>query len=202
MALFNYGELKTAIADTLNRTDLTSVIPTFISLAEGQIARDLRHWRQERRVTTTLDERFENIPSDWLETINIYIDDGSPIEYASVAEIARQKVRTNDASGKPRLYTINSGQFEFYPAPDDSYTIEMIYHARIPSFSDDSDANWLLSLFPDVYLYGSLIHSAPYLSEDPRIATWAQLYSAAVANLNKESTKAKHSGSPLVMRNR
>ena len=44
MALTNYSELKSSIADFLNRDDLTSVIPTFISLAEAQFARDLRHY--------------------------------------------------------------------------------------------------------------------------------------------------------------
>ena len=201
MALSNYGELKTAIADFLNRDDLTSVIPTFVALAESQIARDLRHWRQEVRVNTTLNERFENLPSDWLQTINMYLSDGSPIEYASVAEIGRQKQINDDQAGKPRLYTINSGQFEFYPQPDDSYTLTMIYVARIPTMSADADQNWLMTNYPDVYLYGSLMQSAPYLAEDGRIAVWAQLYSAAVQNLGDDSRKARSSGSPLVMRN-
>jgi len=201
MALSNYGELKTAIADFLNREDLTSIIPTFIALAESQIARDLRHWRQEVRVTTTLNERFENLPSDWLQTINMYLSDGSPIEYASVAEIGRQKQINDDQAGKPRLYTINSGQFEFYPQPDDSYDLTMIYVARIPAMSADSDANWLMTNYPDVYLYGSLMQSAPYLAEDQRMQVWAQLYSAAVQNLGKDSDMASYSGGPLVMRN-
>jgi len=201
MALSNYGELKTAIADFLNRDDLTSVIPTFVALAESQIARDLRHWRQERRVTTTLDERFENLPTDWIEGIHLYLSDGSQIEYASVAEIGRQKVLTNDTAGKPRLYTINSGQIEFYPAPDDEYTLTMVYYARIPAFAIDADDNWLLSNYPDVYLYGSLLQSAPYLAEDARIAVWAQLYGASVKNLGDDSTRARSSGGPLVMRN-
>ena len=33
MAISNYGELKTAVADWLNRDDMTAVIPTFIDLA-------------------------------------------------------------------------------------------------------------------------------------------------------------------------
>lgn len=201
MALSNYGELKTAIADFLNRDDLTSIIPTFIALAESQIARDLRHWRQEVRVNTTLNERFENLPSDWLQTINMYLSDGSPIEYASVAEIGRQKQINDDQAGKPRLYTINSGQFEFYPQPDDSYDLTMIYVARIPTMSDDGDQNWLMSNYPDIYLYGTLMQSAPYLAEDQRLQVWAQLYSAAVQNLNKDSDMASYSGGPLVMRN-
>lgn len=201
MALSNYGELKTAIADFLNRDDLTAVIPTFVALAESQIARDLRHWRQESRVTTTLNERFENLPTDWLEGVHLYLSDGAPVEYASVAEIGRQKVLTNDTSGKPRLYTLNSGQIEFFPQPDDSYTLTMVYYARIPTMSADADTNWLMTYYPDVYLYGSLLQSAPYLAEDARIAVWAQLYSAAVKNLGDDSEKARSSGGPLVMRN-
>ena len=201
MAISNYGELKTSIANFLNRDDLTTVIPDFISLAESQIARDLRHWRQEVRVTTTLNERFENLPSDWLQTKNMYLSDGASIEYASVAEIARQKVLTEDTAGKPRLYTINSGQLEFFPQPDESYSLTMIYIARIPAMSANGDTNWLLSNYPDIYLYGSLLQSAPYLAEDSRVSVWAQLYSAGIANLNKDSDQASYSGGPLVMRN-
>jgi hypothetical protein len=57
-----------------------------------------------------------------------------------------------------------------------------------------------MSTAPDVYLYGSLLHSAPYLAEDARVAVWAQLYSAAVKRLNEESDSAKYSGTGLGMR--
>ena len=49
MALTNYTGLKASIADFINRDDLTSVIPDFISLAEAQINRDIRHWKMEAR---------------------------------------------------------------------------------------------------------------------------------------------------------
>lgn len=201
MALSNYGELKTGIANFLNRDDLTSIIPTFIALAEAQIARDLRHWRQEVRVSTTVDERFENLPTDWLEGVHLSLADGSTVEYGSVAEISRQKLLSNNTAGQPRLYTLNSGQIEFFPAPDESYTLTMIYYARIPTMSGDTDANWLMTSYPDIYLYGSLLQSAPYLGEDERMVVWAQLYSAAVKNLGDDSKRARSSGGPLIMRN-
>ena len=200
MALSNYGELKTGIANFLNRDDLTSIIPTFIALIEAQIARDLRHWRQEVRVSTTVDERFENLPTDWLEGVHLSLADGSTVEYGSVAEISRQKLLSNNTAGQPRLYTLNSGQIEFFPAPDESYTLTMIYYARIPTMSGDTDANWLMTSYPDIYLYGSLLQSAPYLGEDERMV-WAQLYSAAVKNLGDDSKRARSSGGPLIMRN-
>ena len=54
MALTTYAELKTAIGDFLNRDDLTSVAPDFISLAEADINRRVRHWRMEGRATHKL----------------------------------------------------------------------------------------------------------------------------------------------------
>tara|TARA_R110002153_G_scaffold98295_1_gene233308 strand:- start:1224 stop:2132 length:909 start_codon:yes stop_codon:yes gene_type:complete len=68
------------------------------------------------------------------------------------------------------------------------------------SQQDSAPTNWLLSAAPDVYLYGSLLQSAPYLANDERIGVWAQLYSAAVLRLNEESESAKYSGSGLGMR--
>lgn len=205
MAITNYSELQTAIADFLNRDDLTAVIPTFIQLAEAQISRELRHWRQQRRVTTTVDEQFENLPNDFIEAVHFYIDGQygeKTLEFASMAEINRRKQVLSGTGGEPIVYTLNSGQIEFVPVPDENYDLTMIYYAKLPQLSDTDVDNWVLDLYPDMYLYGSLMHSAPYLQEDARTGTWAQLYAAAVQNANEDSGNAMYSGSPLVMRNK
>ena len=44
MALTTYTELKTSIADWLNRTDLTAAIPDFITLAESKFRTELRFY--------------------------------------------------------------------------------------------------------------------------------------------------------------
>jgi hypothetical protein len=55
MTITNYTTLQSTVADYLNRTDLTSIIPTFIQLAESQINRDVRHYEMETRSTATID---------------------------------------------------------------------------------------------------------------------------------------------------
>ena len=45
MGITSYSTLKSAIADWLLRDDLTAVIPSFISLAEADISRKMRHWQ-------------------------------------------------------------------------------------------------------------------------------------------------------------
>jgi len=177
----SYATLQTAIGDFLNRDDLTSVAPTFIQLAEAQINRDVRHWRMEASTTISANAQFESLP-------------------ASRQAMQDKRTGSNDVGGVPRFYAHTAGQLEIYPTPDDTYTLTLDYLAKIPALSDSNTSNWLLTNAPDVYLYGSLLHSAPYLVEDPRLQVWAQLYSAAVARLNDESEQARLSGSGLTMK--
>ena len=192
----NYTDLQTNIAAFLNRDDLATTIPTFITLAEAQMARDIRHWRMEKRQVSDFDEGFENLPADWVETIRLTMGD-KPMELASREEIARWKRRED--TGRPRFFAHIAGTLEVFPTPDGTYEGELLYFARIPALTDAAPTNWLLTEAPDAYLYGSLIQSAPYLVEDERAVVWGSLYSAAVANLNGSSERARFSG-PLRIR--
>ena len=89
--------------------------------------------------------------------------------------------------------------FNCFPTPDATTNFELLYYQKIPSLITNTD-NWLLLEAPDVYLYGALLHSAPYLAEDARLAVWAQLYSAAVQRLNQTSEDAMFSGSGLTLK--
>jgi hypothetical protein len=199
MAITTYSELKSAIADFLNRDDLTSVIPTFITLVEDQINRDLRHWEQQKRVTTTLDERYEYIPNDWIETVSMTLDTGRPLRLASRYDMAAMREK-DDVAGEPAYYTHDSGQFEFYPTPDDSYTLTVTYTARIYPLSDTDDTNWLLSKYPAIYLYGAMVHASAYLKDSESIAMHSAMYQQAIDAAQREGSKAQVSGSSLRMR--
>jgi len=203
MAITNYANLQTTIADFLNRDDLTSVIPVFIQLAEGQMNRDVRHWQMETRSSgqQSAGDQYMQIPSDWMETIRFHLTGGGTqvLDLISRAAMADKREGAEDMSGSPQYYCHADSQFELYPTPDADYDMELLYVAKIPDLATNS-TNWLLTLAPDVYLYGSLLHSAPYLQEDARVAVWAQMYSAAVARLNEASEKARYSGSGLTLK--
>jgi len=206
MAITTYAELQTSVSDFLNRDDLTSVIPTFIDLAEAQIQRDIRHWKMEVRSSgqQSSGDRFMQIPADWLETRRFHLTgDGTHVlNLVSADTMADKRQGSDDVAGRPADYMLSDGQFELYPTPDADYDMELLYLAKIPALSDSNTSNWLLSEAPDVYLYGSLVHSAPYLQEDDRLGVWAQLYGAAVERVVELSDKAKWSGSGLKMKNR
>jgi len=193
VSITTYAELKSAIADFLNRDDLTSTIPTFISLGEAQIARDVRHWKQEKRVTTSVDERYENLPSDWIELKFITLSTGAMLETVAPSNMADMRARS-DTPGVPKYVRMTADQLEFYPTPSAATDISMLYYARTPALSDASPTNWLLSDAPDVLLYASLIHSAPYLAEDARVQIWGSLYQSGVEKLNIENQRGRVTG--------
>jgi len=197
VSITNYAGLKSAISDFLNRDDLTAVIPTFISLAEAQIARDVRHWKQEKRVTTSVDERYENLPNDWIEVKFVALSTGAMLETVYPSKMAQMRA-SSDTPGTPRYVRMTADQLEFYPTPSEATDISMLYYARVPALSDADPTNWLLSDAPDVLLYGSLLHSAPYLSEDARVSVWGSLYQSGVEKLNIENTRGRVTG-PLRM---
>ena len=179
MAITTYAELKTSVTDFLNRDDSDTIAPTFISLAETDMSRRVRHWRGEKRSSAEIDTQYSAIPADFLEVIRFHITSGDtrPLELISQAELLDRKFRN--------LNTV----------PDGTYTSELYYNARLPALSDSTTTNWLLEYHPDAYLYGSLVHSAPYLKEDARLQTWAALYQNAVDAINTESESSKFGGS-------
>lgn len=197
MAITTYAELQAAIADFLNRDDLTSIIPSFIYLAEADVARKLRHWLQERKVRTSFDEEYEFLPDDWLETIALRHEDGTEIELIGVRDMAHFK--QSASTGKPKFYRVEAGRIEVYPTPDAGYNVDLLYYGRIPALTDTNTTNWLLVNHPDILLYGSLMHAAPYLGEDARVSIWGGLYAAGLQSLQADSDRARHSG-PLRMR--
>ena len=202
MAITTYAELKSSIADFLNRDDLASVTSSFISLAEADMQRRVRHWRMEKRSTAELDTQYSAIPADFVEVIRFHVTSGDtkPLELISQAELLDRKAKSLNTSGAPAYYALTAGEIEVYPAPDATYDVELYYLSRIPALSDSNTSNWLLDHYADAYLYGSLVHSAPYLKDDARIQVWAALYQSAIDAINTESERSKSGGSGLRMK--
>lgn len=196
----NYATLQQAIGDWLDRSDLTTVIPTFIQLAEGQINQRLRHWSMIVKATApgTANDPEIKLPTNWLEARNVEVDDYQ-LKYESpdVLDMYRNENPTPD-DDQPLIYSYYGSVLEVWPTPTEAFTVEMDYYERVPIIADQvSGTNWLLTLNPAVYLYGSLIHSAVYLRDDQRVALWDKLFTEELAVLNMQSTRAMTSGSRI-----
>ena len=199
MSITTYAELSTAVANWLHRADLTSQIPDFITLCEAKINRNLRISTMETRVTATLDEQYETVPTDFLEMRSIQTTgvSGRPLEYVSPHSF-NTLYKTSD-TGSPMVYTIIDGTIAFGPAPDGSYTMEMVYYKAIPVLSGSQTTNWMLTNHPDVYLYGSLKEAAGFVKDDPRLGSWKAQYEEALQQVKDADSRARWVG-PMTIR--
>ena len=193
MALTTYAELQTSIAEFLNRDDLTAKIPDFITLAEAQMNAELRHWRMEKRATASLDSQYTAVPLDFIQPVRFSII-GSQISSLSQTDsktITDLRAANSNALGRPTEYTIIDGSIEVFPTPDTTYTLELLYYETLDALNNGNTSNWVLQYYPNAYLYGSLLHSAPYLMEDQRINTWGAFYRKAIDDINFDAVKSK-----------
>lgn len=199
----NYTTLVSTVADYLNRQDLSAQIPTFIQLAEADLNTRLRCREMIVRATTTNDDEYVRLPLDFLEGINLQLVGGqSPLRYITLDEA--DIVNARQGYNAPTFYSLMNGAIELVPPPATGVDveIEMVYYGKITALSEANQTNWLLLKAPDVYLYGALVHAAPFLMDDQRISVFGSFYSQRVEALNDESQKSLHSGSPLVARTR
>jgi len=180
----NFSELKTAIANHLHRTDLTSVIPDFVKYAETIIQNDpsaqlpgIRPRANNIRATQSISSQYEDVPTNtmYVRDLQLNTNPVQALTYLSPQDLSRKYPDTS--TGKPTHYTIHGDEFEFAPIPDGTYTLEISYHQKFDTLTADSDTNWLLTNHPLVYVYGACIAGASYIESNPQkfMALYTQL---------------------------
>lgn len=201
MAFTTYSDLQATIASYLARTDLTAQIPDFIQLAELRLRRELR-LRQMLKVattTTTPNDSTVELPSDFLQMRDLHFNTNpiNTLKYDAPSVFYRNTFST--ISGQPTNYTVLAQDFQLAPIPDTNYTLQMLYYAAPPFLSNANQSNVFLANCPDLLLYGALAEAAPYLMDDARLTTWANLYDRGIQALTVSDDNGEYAGSPMTM---
>lgn len=206
MAITTYSELQTAVADWLNRSDLTAVIPSFIALAESHFNQEerLRNQKSIVRATATFNQEYEALPGDYLEMLNLTNQTTVPFQKVQFLSLNQWDDYKRDFTTLqvPKYYTIVGNQLQLLPVPGSAITAEMVYYAKIQALSDTNPTNWLLTNHPEVYLYGTLLQAAPYLKDDDRITTWNAMLEKTLDNIHQADDRALYAGSVIKTRAR
>ena len=208
--IIDYASLQAAVTEYLARdqdTTLMARIPTFIQLAEAKLNRQLFVRQMEQRATVPVnlassEPEFISLPADFQSMRRVRLTDvtGKPcLEFKSGTQIDEYRFGVSNVAGRPRYFTVFGDEIELAPTPDAAYTIEMVYRKKIPPLAGN-DPNWLLALAPDLYLYGALLESAPYIKEDGRIQTWGLGFSTALNDLNNLGLTSTFNAGPMTVR--
>lgn len=181
--------------------------PVILLLAEAQIAREVRCGVQEQTTTLNFTGRSADLPANYLEVRNPFIDDTTrQIDYMTPKAIRQSSAWQNGRVGA--FYTIEGGGGT--PGTDDRMQVtiagpasvasplsmDVNYYARFDPLVNGGDTNWLLTNHFDVYLYATLRAAAEYIQEDVLEDRFSAKFIGAVESLNIHENRKRFGAMP------
>lgn len=205
MAISTFDDLKSAISGWASRTDLGSRLDDFVALCEARIKSDDRLLLSKGEVATdfSISSDTTALPDGFLGIKRIHSStNGKGYVYKHPSEFASILNSTYHTATDPDTYyyTIEGDNFRISPAPTAAITAKLLYHS-LPALSVSNTTNWMLTAYPNVYLYGCLLEYYLYSIEDlGQTEKYAQAYDIA-AQAAKKSDNYRNSGDyPRFMR--
>lgn len=179
MSFSDYSSLQNSVTAFMARTDLTSVIPDFITLFETEANRNLRC--RQQMVTQATTPSTPNglgtfpLPSDYLEW-EALIWTGNPARNLQYVDPSYITDRYPDSPGAiPAVFTVygttdSTGYVQIMPT--DGGVLDFTYYQKVTPLSTSNTSNWLLAAHPDVYLAGAMTEACVYTKEYDTAAVW------------------------------
>ena len=191
MAFTTYEELQAEIASFVwDRQDIVAKIPTFISLAEAEMRRLLRTRDTIQQQPFTVSTDKKGIPCGTQEILSVKLDspEGQFFSSETLTYMTPEAIDEYEDQGpsRPRFYTILGDRMYLLPTPDQAYTGHIRIRSGFCPLSDENECNWILERSPDIYLWGALKQTAPWLYEDERISTWNSMFREAIEQANRD----------------
>lgn len=199
MSIANYTELKTAIKELLQRgIAFETLIPTWISLAEASIGRDLRVWRMESIVSLDVVSGNEivSLPTRLRDMRWVKLTGSNERLLTHIPPAAMQDMYAQAEAGTPKFFTISGESMILRPIPSENATLSAACILAPIALGDTNATNDILTYYPDVYLYGALIHAFIFLRNRERLADVSEAYRVSVENANKESRNRNMMAAP------
>jgi hypothetical protein len=196
-----WGQIKATVAGYANRTDLSSMMPTFLELAEQRIYNGGAEGQvpplRLSNMLTTVSPASLLLPADFIEMKRVVaiMDptqkkalDFKPLEVMGAMETA---------AGTPQYYSLQNSTLVY--APTFSYPVEIIYYARFPALVNDLDSNWLTSNASTAYISAMLIEVGYYLRDNDLSQRELARFASSVNAMQAQDDGNKHSGAQLRM---
>jgi hypothetical protein len=186
-----YDNLVNTVKQYLERSDASVVerIPTFITLAEFEIAQQVKTLGQIQVVQANMNVGNPIIqkPARWRKTVSMTLNNGTQKSPVFLRKFEYLQSYNNEGStGLPIYY----GDYDYdhwlvAPTPDDDYQFEVLYYERLAPLSSENQTNWITNNAPNAMLFGTLLQAVIYLKDDQR-QIFQQKYDMAMAALKAE----------------
>jgi hypothetical protein len=187
-----YDSLTSMVLQYLERQDtaVVNAIPTFISLAEFEIAQEIKTLGQLQVVEAnmTADNAILQKPARWRKTVSMSVTVAGKKQpvYLRRYEYLKSYWPDADQTDVPLYYADTDWEHWYLaPTPDDDYAFEVLYYERISPLSSTNQTNWLTQNAPNAMLFGTLLQAMQFLKNDQR-QIFQQKYTESLQALKAE----------------
>ncbi len=192
MSIATYAELVTALdgfSGYLHRTDLTDKIPDFIRVAESRINRKLRVLLQETEstLTATIGSRLMSVPTLFGTPVALWLETYEPRD--ELIYRAPNDLPVTDTNGGSDFYTVDGDNIATENPADIAYSYTLRYWTKFDIAS--TSTNTVLTNYPDIYIYGTLVASTAWTQDMSQLQFWAQQRDEAMAEAMADTRKTK-----------
>lgn len=184
----SYSTLLTEVASWLARSDLTAAVPGFCQNFEEDFLADPENWApwMENSLSVTLANNVAAVPTSpqYLGLKIAYFSGYTPLKRVSLEQLYSRYPRGLGTAGIACHVARNGSNLEFGPE-NQSGTLSGTYYGKptlLRSFASDAAAHFLIVNFPQLCLYGSLLHAEPFLKNDERVMLWKSAYDLQVSS--------------------
>ena len=204
MAITNYSDLLTRVAENMARDDLTSYIPDFIMQAEqvfnhgSEAIAPLRIRDMETITSLSPTANVYTLPSDYLQYRRV-VEEASPrraLEYIDPTGVDQHYPLRY--AGPSNHFTIIGASLYSYPLS--SNDVELTYYAAIPALTDSATTNWLITKAPSLYLRMTLMFAPEFVKDNEEVAKQAQMASALIDGMNRSNMMGNYARAGLTIR--
>jgi len=160
-----YATLQTDVAEYMHRTDLASKIPTFISIAESMLFRELQIKDMAVSVVGTTTGEYATLPADFGSVSRLTVTYGGneyPLDYKSTYS-------STTTTPAPNSYALENNQLRIFVAAT-GLVYTLYYIPKIQALSDTNTTNWLLDNAKDLYIYASALEGSKHIRDEAEIA--------------------------------
>lgn len=187
-ALADYLDLKFAVADQVGNRALSDVMPRLVQMAESKLNSTLRTRQQITPATLTFTDGASTLPTDFLEILHVFGLCGKQLHASTLADSRRE-------GSQYARYSID-GTNIYLKGFSGNRDIE--YYAALPTLSaSPTTSNWLLSKYPDVYLYAVSKEAAKYLRDADGATAMDTLLKEAMTALETNDERARWANSTV-----
>ena len=194
LAFDNYSDLTAAIAEWMDRSDLTGSVQTMIALAESRMRRKLEPVFGEATATVSTTDGTGAQPTGCAVINRIVYDNRTLPHYSS---FSAGDLSDPSIYPEPIAYTVEADMIRLWPPVDGTLTV--FYRQTLPQLSESSPTNTMLSSHPDLYFFGAMMFAEGYVANDNRAAMFKALFDEGLDEAALYFDRQRYSG-PLAPR--